>query len=1204
MTNAVGLLGGLRRSLANASASEFLAVARAETRQLWRSTRVYVFLLLLVSVVLFAFAVGGYLHGAYSAEYPLVGLLGPRFFMSQFGGYVLMLGLAGAVLIASDAGAGFGHLADTVASRPVSNLVLHGGRVFALVLTIWLSFVAALIVVQGVGMTGLLGQVALIEPVSIASFLFVDALPATTLWCVLVVLLHAAVRRRSLAVLATLGLLALFVLLWRTVALPAWAFSAIVPAGSLRHPVSDMVPWFVDVWTVLQRGAALVCAAGALLLAAGSCQRRDGRNSSMLLFGALLVAVGCAGVALLAVREAKRNDLREKWATVHEGASQGSVESLGFDIERLAGSVSIDPGAEVGIDLALHLRAHREIRTLVFSFNPAMRVAKLRPSSEGHAAIESVAFRHEDGLLVVDVAKPLAAGETLVLELGASGVPDGDFAYLDSAIDPRRVSTANGVRLLGTEALIFDDAYAALMPAAQWLPVAGANHGRNDGSKHLRDFFDVDLAVDVPATWHVAGASMVPSGEAPQRRRFRYRPAAPVAEVGLFASAFERRHLRAGDVEIEILFHPRHMRNVELFVSAAEVVAAYAKEILAHVDSQGLPFPYRKLSIVEVPAHLRTYGGGQRMAPALRLPGIVGLRETAFPTAHFDAFVDHVDSAIEDPKSAANAKAGHLITYARQAGLLRGVANSFLNTVAGTSGADAPMLDLLCLALADHLLPRPNVARIESAHLFAQDGGAGLLVGLLPSLTDGAPAMLRVLLSRFEPTADRPATWDRLTNRSFESKESADADFASGTLALRVDKAAQAIFDIHGPRKSAALLSELRRRYASRTFTVADFTATATALDMPVVALLDPWLSGTALPRFVASSAEVARLADDGSGARYQTRLHVYNEADVPGVVALSTDRYGTDLAQPALVTGQTSIELDWMSPAPPANLWLHSYLSANRHPVSIPVAETHKAPDARAVHFGARPSEWKPAPELGLVIDDLDPDFFVETDGEDHRWWFRLSGRGTPELDQGLPVYGRNRPTLRTNTWHREVVPSAWGRHRRTIALVDAGEGSVQAVATARLPSSGRWALAFHVPLAPPPDFPGNPAPPPHLRLLDRYDMVLRTGENEMPVEFDGKQAAFGWNALGAFEMPAGDVQLVISNRTPGQIVLFDAIRWRPLTHREGRIHQAAPLQTLLYNYQRPHSALDYLTPNEYLVAQEAALAPVPDVLNQYRSR
>ena len=38
----------------------------------------------------------------------------------------------------------------------------------------------------------------------------------------------------------------------------------------------------------------------------------------------------------------------------------------------------------------------------------------------------------------------------------------------------------------------------------------------------------------------------------------------------------------------------------------------------------------------------------------------------------------------------------------------------------------------------------------------------------------------------------------------------------------------------------------------------------------------------------------------------------------------------------------------------------------------------------------------------------------------------------------------------------------------------------------------------------------------------------------------------------------------------------------------------QAVSRQLLLYeffyNYERPHSALDYLTPNEYLVAQEAA--------------
>ncbi len=1000
---------------------------------------------------------------------------------------------------------------------------------FALVATTWLSIVAALVATEGVGAVGVLAEQALIEPVSIASFLFVDALPATMFWGVCVVLLHVVVRNRFLAVLLALTLLAF---MWRTVGeIPVWAFSTIVPVGSLRHPVSDMVPWFVDGWTVLQRGSMVVCAAGALMLAAGLCRRRDDRNRSMLRFGGLLVVVGCAGVGLLVLHEAKRSDLREQWLAAHELASHGGA---GFDIERIAGRVSIDPGAELGIELAVHLRAHRDLRTLVFGLNPAMRVAVLQTSGEG------VAFRHEDGLLVIDLAAPLAAGETLVLDLGARGVPDGGFAYLDSAIDPRDVSAGNSVRLLGTEALIFDDAYVALMPAVRWLPIAGANYRRDDGSASPRDFFDVDLVVDVPETWHVAGASKMPSGEG--RWRFRYRPTVAVDEVGLFASAFERRSNQAGDVEIELLFHPRHMRNVELFAGAADVVADYATDILAHVESQGLPFPYANLSIVEVPAHLRAYGGGQRMAPALRLPGIVGLREIAFPTAHLETLVAHIDSVMDDPESAANAKAGHLITYARQAGLLRGVANSFLNTVAGTSGPDALALELLCLDLADRLLPRPNAARIESARLFAEDEGPGLLVGLLPSSTDGAPSMLRALVWRFWSAADRPAIWEELAN---VSSEEAVSDYGNGTLALRVGKIAQAVIDVHGQRKAAALLAALRSRYAGRAFTIADFTAVAGSQGLPIAPLLDGWLRSAALPRFVASSANVARLVDDGTGLRYQTRMHVYNKADVPGVVALSTDRYGVERATPVVVAGRTSVELDWVSPEPPAFLWLHSYLSANRHPFSVHVETTTQ--EAADGPFGARPSEWRPEREPSLIVDDLDPGFSVEADAHENRWRFHLPNIGaTPEFDQGLPVYGEDAPTLRANTWHREIVPSAWGRHRRTIALTAAGDGSTRVVATVRLPSDGRWELTFHVPLAVPPNFPGNPAPPAHLRFLGRYDMVLRTGEGETPIEFDGRRAAFGWNTLGAFDLPAGDVELIVSNRTQGQVVVFDAIRWR----------------------------------------------------------
>ena len=1116
-----------------------LAIFRSEMRELWRSVGVRVFLLLLVGATTLAFVLGSQLHGAYSAEHPLVGFLGPLFFMSRFGIYLLVLALGGALLIASHFG-----MADAVAFRPASNLMLLGGRAFALAATTWLSMMAALAVAQGIGAaTRGFDEDALIEPFSIACFLVVDALPATMFWCALVVLLHVVLRRGLLVVLAGLTLLALF---WSALSLPAWVQSTVVPVVALQRHVSEITPWFVDVWTVLQRASMLSCGVGALMLAARLHRRREDGSSSRLLSGALFALAGSLGLGCVALHEAERNDQREKWAAAHELASRASV---GFDVEGLAGQVLIEPGVELGIDIVLRLNMHRNLQALVFSLNPAMRIADVRVGQQG------AAFRHEDGLLIVDLSAPAAAGATLTLGVVARGVPDSDFAYLDSAVDPRRVAGSNSIRLLGTEALIFDRAYMALMPATFWLPAAGANYGREygrkDSSRRPTDFFDVDLAVDVPATWHVAGGFRERADEAGEkgRRTFRYRPAAPVDEVGLFAAAFDRRVLHAGNVEIELLFHPAHLRNVDLFAEAEDVVASYATEILAHVESQGIGYPYASLSVVEVPAYLRSYRGGWRMEPALRLPGIVGVREVAFPTAHFKALADLIDSAIGAPEAAANAKAGHLITYSRQAGLLRGLANSFLNTVAGAGGDDALALDLLCLDLADRLLPRPNSARTESARLFNKDGSPALLVEMLSSLPGGARSVLRDLLARYDPTADRPVVWDRLTSGGVDADASRTLE-TLGVLALRVGKAAQAIVDGHGQGRSATLLSALRTQYAGGTFTVADLVDVADAIDLALASLLDPWLHGNTLPGFVASSAKAVRLRDDESGPRYQARLHVHNERDAPGLVALSADRHRfIDSTSPVVVDGLASVELEWVGSEPPDVLWLHPYLSANRHPFAIQVAEVVDGVQPASLvdaHFGARTSDWRPAQELGVIVDDLDPGFAVETDAE-ARWRFKLSDLTVARpLDQGLLLYERGMSALRRNTWHREVVPTAWGRYRRTIALAQAGDGGARAVASARLPNRGRWALAFHVPLSPPPDFPGERAPEAHLRFLGGYDMVLRTAKGETSIEFDGRAANFGWNALGAFDLPAGEVQLVVTNRTFGDIVLFDAIRWR----------------------------------------------------------
>lgn len=56
---------------------------------------------------------------------------------------------------------------------------------------------------------------------------------------------------------------------------------------------------------------------------------------------------------------------------------------------------------------------------------------------------------------------------------------------------------------------------------------------------------------------------------------------------------------------------------------------------------------------------------------------------------------------------------------------------------------------------------------------------------------------------------------------------------------------------------------------------------------------------------------------------------------------------------------------------------------------------------------------------------------------------------------------------------------------------------------------------------------------------------MWLRTPEGETAIEFDGSGAAGGWHKLGEFDLESPRVSVVVSNRTDGDIVIADAIRW-----------------------------------------------------------
>ena len=1109
----------------------FAAVFLAEVRTARRLARTWVFGILAVATTCIGYFYFAVLHGDMSGFLPSA-VTSPRFLVDSFGGYLLWFLMAAAVFLGFDIGSRERRerIADALDTRPVSNIQLLAGRLAGVVATLAVPVVAFLVISQGVGA---LGQAfdwpmrATFEPVSLGVFLAVDALPALALWVAIVFLLAGALRNRLAVAGAAFSLYA--VALWSLSRAPNWLVEHVAFAPD--RLVSDLVAAVPDAATLVQRLAVAAIAAGALFLAAPCMPRPDtGSRIGHLVAAAVLLAGGAAGIAAVVGHAHAELGTRAHWRTVHE-----SVDAAAPDIVSVAGQVQIDPGRALNIDVSLTIAlTGKAAPALWFRFNPGMATREVLIDGL------PVAFEHRDGLLRTEL--PDDAVDEATVTVRADGIPDPEFAYLDSAIDYRTITGVNPLKNLGNEASLFERGYVALMPGVHWLPGTATNVAS------ARDFTSVDLVVQVPEDWLVAG---------PGRReslgggRYRFAPEAPVTQIGLLAANFERFATTINGIELELLLSPRHTAPIGYFEESTEAISEALAGILRDADALGLPYPYDALRMAEVPARLRGYGGGWRMETTLALPGMLLLRERGFPTARF------YERTVPVGTPFAAEKLDQLRMFLREdrhgadpfAGLAR---NLFLHQT-GTRGSGAVAIEYLCQALASRLLD--DADGYFSAHIYAASPSVrSLLTGAIVSfVTGGSGSVSGDVFAPVRP----PMVWERALGTPLKDLDALEPSQAINILTMKVDAVARTLFDGLGRETVARLLAELRNRYRGATFTARDLERVAEEVGADLPGLLGDWLNDASLPGFMASAVRTERLADGDEGKpRYQLRVDVYNGEDVPGLFRLRY-RSGDDPAvresDPIRVPGRAAMEAGLVTQAPIHELWVAPYLSLNRHEFPLRVPETDANTTSAPVPFaGARPSDWRPVPGRGIVVDDLDPGFAATAPPP---WDSSASGFGY-DTDEGLPVYQHVDPVLEAH-WSRQEQPTSWGRYRRTIARVTPGEGDREATFSTVLPEAGRWRVDYFLP-----DLavgyttrsrspfqltadieltsPGERGP-----RLGNYGMRISNDGSVHPVEFDASAAEPGWTTLGRFDLEAGEVSLVVTNRTNGRTVVADAVRW-----------------------------------------------------------
>ena len=354
-----------------------LAIARAEIRSVRRLIRYWVFALLSVASTLLAFGYYTAVHAYASRFSATVGVAGPRYLMSGVGLYFVLIFLLGLIFLAFDVRARDERerIAEVLDSRPVSNPEFLLGRGLGLVAMAWgpvLCMAAALQALGALAVTFDWYGGEPIEPYSLAGFLLA-ALSMFTLWCAVVMLLAVLVRNRLVVALAALALAGLH--LWIQFRLPVYLQPAL---GMLNVELaSDLVPSLAGGVNVGQRLAAMILAAGCLALAAAFHPRRDGGSKSRrIALGAGLAAAAGLIVTALTWQAAGKMDDRAAWLAAHEARR----DDPRADLQAVAGTVRVEPGRRVALDLEITVQAppDRGLDTLLFTFNPGFAVERAR----------------------------------------------------------------------------------------------------------------------------------------------------------------------------------------------------------------------------------------------------------------------------------------------------------------------------------------------------------------------------------------------------------------------------------------------------------------------------------------------------------------------------------------------------------------------------------------------------------------------------------------------------------------------------------------------------------------------------------------------------------------------------------------------------------------------------------------------------------
>jgi ABC-type transport system involved in multi-copper enzyme maturation permease subunit len=852
---------------------------------------------------------------------------------------------------------------------------------------------------------------------------------------------------------------------------------------------------------------------------------------STLVAGVLMGTFYVGGIR--AERELRRQiiDLNKKWIQAPDFSITACDLALSHGEERI----------DVEAELTVTNHSGDRITELVFSLNPGLEVSRVVSSGE------QIDFERDLQILRIKPGQPLDNEDSVKVSLSYGGRIEEAACYPDVSGEVRERSFRMFLLNIPRKYAVVSSRCLLLTPESLWYPVAGARFDPPRWEAYRRDFTNYTLRVETKG-----GMIPVSQGERTEKGngKFLFTPRVPLTGLSLVSADYQQRSVLVDSVEYNLYTKKGHDYFAPYFTEVGDTLQALIRELKQDYENDlELEYPYRRLSLVEVPVNILSYRRVWTLSNEFVQPEMVLLPEMGL-------FIRGADFRRFERWGQRRGRVRFSTERGRQAWMLE---NFVSRTITGglrdeSWGREGPFGEGISYDVFPNYYtfisyidsdkwPVLNLA-LESYLASRMESGTSEFYRYIHGLTAREKANLALGEKSFR---------DIIADEDEEERE-----LASNVLKIKGEYLFALIESRTGEEEFNRFLNNLLEENRFSGIEEVEFISGMEHLyGADPARVLDSWYRSTSLPGFLVTDVKAYKIVEGGH-TRYQVRFKISNQDSVDGLVKVSyrsrggrgrfgpgpPDRRGegeqSDVEKLVPVGGAETIEIGAVLDYEPRELLVNTMLSRNLPSViQKEFGETLELNENVSGFDGVRTLRERIA--MGskdeLIVDNEDPGFKT-VEKESSSLLKRLLGKRREEEDE----YSGMRLWEDFPGWRISVNSQFYGECVRSAHFTRGGDGDEKVFWEVEIPQSGYYEVYCYI----------TRIVPPWMRRRGGGDLhqgsylySVHHDDGVEEVEKELKSIDIGWNFLGSYYFSEGTARVELTNKSEARMVLADAVKW-----------------------------------------------------------